>query len=164
VRYNQLQKIGFNKEQIEKDLIFTGEDSGSMMTIAMTPADGEVWFGKAPPDLSLIARARASETYSGADWLYAYLRGFHKDEKRPTGWNNTVFPSVGMPHAMWDMQNSMSTSEYDGAVADLVSFLVWMGEPVAEKRKMIGIFVLIFLAGYYVLTHLLGKSYWKNIR
>jgi ubiquinol-cytochrome c reductase cytochrome c1 subunit len=57
----------------------------------------------------------------------------------------------------------MSASEYDEAVADLVSFLVWMGEPVAGKRKMIGIFVVIFLAGFYVLTHKLGKTYWKNI-
>jgi len=188
VRYNQLEKIGFKKEAIEKELIFTGGDAGSMMTIAMIRDNAEVWFGKAPPDLSLIARARASESYSGADWLYAYLRGFYKDEKRPTGWNNTVFPSVGMPHVMWDMQGtqtateevdghgkktfklippsspgSMSASEYDEKVADLVSFLVWMSEPVAEKRKTIGIFVLLFLAGYYVLTHFLGKSYWKNI-
>jgi len=163
VRYNQLQKIGFDKETIEKDLIFTGGDAGSMMTVAMTPADAEAWFGTATPDLSLIARSRASEAGSGGDYLYTYLRSFYKDENRPTGWNNKVFPSVGMPHAMWNLQDGQPAEKYDETVADLVSFLVWMGEPVAETRKFIGIFVLIFLVGYYVLTHKLGKSYWKNI-
>jgi ubiquinol-cytochrome c reductase cytochrome c1 subunit len=189
VRYNQLQKIGFDKETIERDLIFTGRDAGSMMTVAMTPADAEAWFGTAPPDLSLIARAKASEFGSGADYLYTFLRSFYKDENRPsTGWNNKIFANIGMPHALWDLQGvqtarevtdergkktlelvaptvpgGMSASEYDEAVADLTSFLVWMGEPDAERRKTIGIFVLIFLAGFYVLAHLLGKTYWKNI-
>ncbi|MDR2209289.1 MAG: cytochrome c1 [Azoarcus sp.] len=188
VRYNQLEKIGFKKEKIEEELIFSGENAGSMMTVAMTPADAEAWFGKAPPDLSLIARAKASGAGSGADYLYTYLRSFYKDKTRPTGWNNKAFDNIGMPHAMWDLQGeataevtfdknnvknvklvapavpgSMSAEKYDDAVADLVSFLVWMGEPVAGTRKTIGIFVLIFLAGFYVLTHMLGKTYWKNI-
>jgi ubiquinol-cytochrome c reductase cytochrome c1 subunit len=165
VRYNQLQKIGFDIETIEKELIFTGGGPGGMMTIAMAPADAEAWFGKAPPDLSVIARAKASDYGSGADYLYTFLRGFQKDEKRETGWSNNLFPSgVAMPHALWDRQEGQTAEKYDEEVADLVSFMVWMGEPVAGKRKTIGIFVLIFLAGYYVLTHLLGKSYWKNVR
>jgi len=163
VRYSELKKIGFDEKTITDNLIFTGGKIGDLMTVAMTRDDAEAWFGTAPPDLSLIARAKASETASGADYLYTYLRSFHKDEKRPTGWNNTVFPNVGMPHALWEMQESMPASAYDEAVADLVSFLVWMGEPVAESRKKIGIFVLIFLAGFYVLTHKLGKTYWKDI-
>jgi len=163
MRYSELRKIGFDDKAIADNLIFTGGKVGDLMTVAMTRDDAEAWFGTAPPDLSLIARAKASETASGADYLYTYLRTFYKDESRPTGWNNKVFPSVGMPHAMWDKQESMSESEYDETVADLVSFLVWMGEPVAGTRKMIGIFVLIFLAGFYVLTHKLGKTYWKDI-
>jgi len=188
VRYSELKKIGFDEKTITDNLIFTGGKIGDLMTVAMTRDDAEAWFGVAPPDLSLIARAKASETASGADYLYTYLRSFYRDEKRPTGWNNKVFANVGMPHAMWEMQGvqtarevtdahgnktlelappgapgSMSAGEYDEAVADLVSFLVWMGEPVAESRKKIGIFVLIFLAGFYVLTHKLGKTYWKDI-
>jgi len=188
VRYSELQKIGFDEKTIIDSLLFTGDKIGDLMTVAMTRDDAEAWFGTAPPDLSLIARAKASETASGADYLYTYLRSFYKDENRPTGWNNKVFANVGMPHAMWNLQGtqtakevkdnhgnealelvppttpgSMSASEYDEAVADLVSFLVWMGEPVAGTRKTIGIFVVIFLAGFYVLTHMLGKSYWKNI-
>jgi len=57
----------------------------------------------------------------------------------------------------------LSIEEYDKSIADLVSFLVWMGEPVAEKRKSIGTFVLIFLAGFFVLAYALKKNYWKDI-
>ena len=49
----------------------------------------------------MIARSR------GADWLYTYLRGFYRDDTRPTGWNNTVFDKVGMPHVMWSLQGEM---------------------------------------------------------
>ncbi|MDR2880734.1 MAG: cytochrome c1 [Azoarcus sp.] len=163
VRYNQLQKIGFTDKEITEKLIFTGGKVGDLMTIAMTPGNAEAWFGIAPPDLSLMARAKASPEASGADYLYTYLRSFYKDEKRPTGWNNKVFANVGMPHAMWDLQEGQTTAEFDKSVADLVSFMVWMGEPIAGTRKFIGIFVLIFLVGFYVLTHKLGKTYWKDI-
>jgi ubiquinol-cytochrome c reductase cytochrome c1 subunit len=157
VRYNQLEKIGFDKETIEKELIFTGGNAGSMMTIAMTPEEGKAWFGTSPPDLSLMARAK------GSDYLYTYLRNFYKDEKRETGWNNKALLNAAMPHALWPLQEGRSVEQYDETVADLVSFMEWMGEPVSGTRKTIGIFVLIFLVGYYVLTHKLGKTYWKNI-
>jgi len=54
----------------------------------MTAKQGKAWFGAAPPDLSVIARAR------GADWLYTYLRTFYRDPKTTSGWNNLVFPNV----------------------------------------------------------------------
>lgn len=188
VRYTALREIGLDDKTITENMLFTGDKVGDMMTVAMTREDAEKWFGTAPPDLSVMARAKGSEFGSGADYLYTYLRSFYKDENRPTGWNNKIFSNVGMPHAMADLQGeptakevtdehgstafelvapakpgSMSAAEYDEAVADLVSFLVWMGEPVAERRKFIGLFVLAFLAVLYVLSHKLGKTYWKNI-
>ncbi|MCL2876547.1 MAG: cytochrome c1 [Betaproteobacteria bacterium] len=188
VRYTALRKIGFDDQEITNKLLYTGDKIGDLMIVAMARADAEAWFGIAPPDLSVIARAKASEFGSGADYLYTYLRSFYKDENRPTGWNNKVLANAAMPHPMWYMQGiqtaveeddghggktvklvaptvpgSMPPGEYDEAVADIVSFMVWMGEPVADNRKFIGIFVILFLAGYYVITHKLGKSYWKNI-
>ncbi len=186
-RYNTLEQIGLEEQEIRDNLMFTGERVGDLMKIAMRPAESKVWFGATPPDLTLVARQRASEFGSGADWLYTYLRQFYRDPNRPTGWNNVVFENVGMPHALWELQGQqvakitenpdgtrtvnlelatpgkMSVEEYDKAVADLVSFLVWMGEPVAEKRKSIGAIVLIFLAGLFVLSYLLKKNYWKDI-
>lgn len=187
MRYNQLEQIGLSEGDIRDNLMFTGERVGDLMKISMQPSESKVWFGAAPPDLTLVARQRASEYGSGADWLYTYLRGFYRDENRPTGWNNVVFENVGMPHALWNLQGeqvakiedqnghgkkvvlelakpgAMTAEQYDKAVADLVSFLVWMGEPVAEKRKTIGVVVLIFLAGLFVLTYLLKKNYWRDI-
>ena len=185
-RYNTLQEIGLSEEEIRDNLMFTGERVGDLMKIAMRPAESKEWFGATPPDLTLIARQRASEFGSGADWLYTYLRQFYRDPERPTGWNNRVFENVGMPHVLWQLQGEqvavtengngghvvnlelskpgqLSVEEYDKAVGDLVSFLVWMGEPVAEKRKTIGAFVLLFLAGLFVLSYLLKKNYWKDI-
>lgn len=187
MRYNMLEKIGFSKEEII-DMIPTGAGIGELMTISMRPAEAKAWFGVRPPDLTLVARLRASEFGSGADWLYTYLRQFYRDPSRPTGWNNPVFENVGMPHVLWQWQGdqiahitadengikhierlelvrpgSMTPAEYDKTIADLVSFLVWMGEPVAQNRKVIGLWVLICLAGLFVLTYLLKKNYWKDV-
>ncbi|MBC3877995.1 cytochrome c1 [Undibacterium sp. FT79W] len=104
MRYNRLKDIGLTDEQIKQNLLFTGEKVGDLMKNTMLAKDAKTWFGAVPPDLSVIARARASEAGSGADWLYTYLRTYYKDDSRPTGWNNMVFPNVGMPHALWELQ------------------------------------------------------------
>jgi ubiquinol-cytochrome c reductase cytochrome c1 subunit len=78
------------------------------MKTAMDPKESREWFGASPPDLSVIARARASSAGSGADWLYSYLRGFYRDPARPTGWNNTVFPNAAMPHVLWQLQGEQA--------------------------------------------------------
>ena len=155
MRYNRLTDLGLTEQQIKDNLMFTADKIGEPMRIAARPAEQKQWFGAAPPDLTLIARARASGDGSGADWLYTYLRSFYRDEQRPTGWNNTVFANVGMPHVLWELQGEqvlnhethklelaeagqMSPAEYDKQVADLVGFLVWAGEPVAGFRKQLG--------------------------
>lgn len=104
MRYNRLKDIGLTDEQIKDNLLFTGEKVGDLMKTSLNPKDAKKWFGAVPPDLSVIARAKASDQGSGADWLYTYLRTYYKDEARPTGWNNLVFPDVGMPHALWELQ------------------------------------------------------------
>jgi ubiquinol-cytochrome c reductase cytochrome c1 subunit len=104
MRYNRLKDIGLSEEQIKANLLFTSDKVGDMMTVSMSGKDAKAWFGAEPPDLSVIARAKASEAGSGPDWLYTYLRTFYKDDTRPTGWNNMVFPNVGMPHVLWELQ------------------------------------------------------------
>jgi ubiquinol-cytochrome c reductase cytochrome c1 subunit len=104
MRYNRLRDLGLTEEQIKNNLLFTSDKVGDLMKVSMSPSDAKEWFGKAPPDLSVIARAKSSEAGTGADWLYTYLRTFYKDDTRPTGWNNLVFPNVGMPHALWELQ------------------------------------------------------------
>jgi len=195
MRYNRMRDIGLTEQQIRDNLMFSGEKVGDLMKVTMSPADGKVWFGAAPPDLSVIARARASHGGTGGDWLYTYLRTFYKDDTRPTGWNNMVFPNVGMPHALWELQGvraakfvdekdphdpaktvhkfagfeqvkpgKLSAQEYDVAVADLVSFLEWMAEPAQNKRKQLGVIVLLFLSFLSFLAWRLNASYWKEVK
>ncbi|HMS80886.1 MAG TPA: cytochrome c1 [Burkholderiaceae bacterium] len=106
MRYNRLQDLGLTDAQIKDNLLFTGTKVGDPMRIAMAPNDAKAWFGALPPDLSVTARARSSHDGSGSDWLYTYLRSYYRDATRATGWNNAVFPNVGMPHVFYELQGS----------------------------------------------------------
>jgi len=179
MRYNRLKDIGLSDAQVKDNLLFTAEKVGEPMKIAMQRAEAKVWFGVPPPDLTIIARARASASGSGADWLYSYLRGFYRDESRPTGWNNVVFENVGMPHVLWELQGdqvmgedhklklvkpgTLKAQEFDALAGDLVAYLTYMGEPVAEFRRQMGVIVLIFLAIFFVFAYALKREYWKDI-
>ena len=84
-------------ELYEENLIFTGAKIGELMKNSMSKDMAADWFGAPPPDLTLETRLR------GEAWVYSYLRGFYKDESRPLGVNNVVFPAVGMPHVLVGM-------------------------------------------------------------
>ena len=184
MRYNRLSDIGLTEAQIKDNLLFAGDKVGDTMKTSMTPKDGKAWFGVAPPDLTVIARSR------GGDWLYTYLRTFYRDPNSATGWNNAVFPNVGMPHALWTLQGEwalevktahegghatteygwkqlsegrLSTTQYDTTVRDLVNYLVWMGEPAAGARKKIGVVVLYFLGVLFVLAYAMKREFWKDV-
>jgi ubiquinol-cytochrome c reductase cytochrome c1 subunit len=110
MRWNRLNDIGLDDKQIKDFLIFGNQKVGDVMTVALRPADGKAWFGKAPPDLSVIARARTSFEYSGPDYLYTFLRGFYRDASSPTGWNNVASPNIAMPHVLWERQGPRETT------------------------------------------------------
>jgi ubiquinol-cytochrome c reductase cytochrome c1 subunit len=175
MRYNNLTEFGLSEAQIKEHLLFTADKVGESMKVALNPKEAKVWFGVAPPDLSVVARSR------GADWLYTYLRAFYRDPKTVTGWNNAVYPNVAMPHALWTLQGergwdakehrlteiskgSLSPAEYDATVRDLVNFLVYVGEPAASSRKTIGIVVLFALAVVFIFAYLLKKEFWKDVK
>jgi len=186
MRYNRLTDLGLTEAQIRDNLMFTAEKVGETMRGSFTTKEGKQWFGVAPPDLSLVARAR------GADWLYTYLRTFYRDPKTTHGWNNLVFPNVGMPHALWQLQGerglelvhakdlaghehveykwtqitpgALSANEYDTAVRDLVNFLGYVSEPTGQKRKMIGIIVLFALGILFIFAYLLKLAFWKDVK
>jgi ubiquinol-cytochrome c reductase cytochrome c1 subunit len=110
MRWNRLNDIGLDDKQIKDFLIFGNQKVGDVMAIAMRPADAKAWFGKAPPDLSVIGRARTSFEYSGPDYLFTFLRGFYRDASSPTGWNNIASPNVAMPHILWERQGARETT------------------------------------------------------
>ena len=159
----------------EEHLILGDHKVGNLMTNAMDEDDAKNWFGAAPPDLTLVARVR------GVDWLYNYMRAFYVDPERPYGVNNTVFENVGMPHVLADLQGlqsytgdpkapfkvvkegSMSPSEYDEAIRDLVNFLAYSGEPMKLERESLGVKVLLFLLVFIGFAYFLKQEYWKDV-
>ena len=195
MRYNRLKDIGLTDAQIKENLLFAGEKVGELMTVSLSSKDAKEWFGAQPPDLTVIARSRAGANGTGADYLYTYMRGFYRDETRPTGWNNLVFPAVGMPHVLWELQGEqravfaeekdphdpaktthvfkgfeqtkpgkLNKADYDLAMADLVAYLQWMGEPAQNQRVRLGVWVLIFLAIFTTIAWRLNASFWKDIK
>jgi ubiquinol-cytochrome c reductase cytochrome c1 subunit len=104
VRWNRLEQIGLDERQIREFLIFGNQKVGDPLRIAMSPTEAKVWFGKTPPDLSVITRARTSFDFKGTDYIYTLLRGYYRDNSTPTGWNNIAYPNIGMPHIFWDRQ------------------------------------------------------------
>jgi ubiquinol-cytochrome c reductase cytochrome c1 subunit len=175
MRYNRLKDIGLTEKQIKDNLLFAGEKVGDTMTVAMNPKDAKKWFGVVPPDLSVEVRAR------GADWVYAYMRGFYRDETTPTGWNNIVYDKVAMPHVLYEMQGEqvlnhethklelvkpgkLSPSEYNAYIGDLTNYMAFMAEPGKQQRQQLGWWVLLFLGVMLVLARRLKKEYWKDIK
>ncbi|MES9943045.1 MAG: cytochrome c1 [Candidatus Thiodiazotropha sp. 6PLUC2] len=185
-RYNRMARdLGLTEQEVVDNLMFTTDKIGQTMNIAMTSDKATEWFGNPPPDLSVIARAR------GVDWIYTYLRGFYLDENRPFGVNNRVFPDVGMPNVLWQLQGdqkavyktenhngtetdvldhlepasegTLSAEEFDQVARDLTAFLSYIGEPIQMERKRLGVWVLMFIAVFFVLAYLLKKEYWKDV-
>lgn len=180
MRYNRLVgDLGLSEEQVLNNLVFSDAKIGATMDIAMRPRQAEKWFGTAPPDLTLIARSR------GPDWLYSYLLTFYQDEAG--GWNNLMLPNAAMPHVMWQLQGiqkpvyarlgdvevvdhlvldtpgRQTPEEYAETARDLATFLDYLGEPAKLKRKSIGIWVMLFLAAFALLSYALKAEYWRDV-
>jgi ubiquinol-cytochrome c reductase cytochrome c1 subunit len=165
MRYNRMTEIGLTEKQIKENLLFGSSKVGDTMKAAIDPQQAKEWFGGNPPDLSVMTRSRSDGSKgTGADYVYTYLRSYYKDENKPTGWNNHAFPSVGMPHALWELQASMKPAEYDQAVGDLVGFMQWMAEPAQNKRVQTGVWVLFFMLIFAVIAWRLNAAYWKEVK
>ncbi len=184
-RYNRLaEDLDLSEEMVMQNLVYSDAKFADTMNIAMDPEQAEAWFGKTPPDLSLIGRSR------GADWVFSYLRGFYQDENG--GWNNTLLPNASMPHVLWRLQGiqtpvyrtettesgfthevidhfELSTSgtqspeEFEGTARDIAAFLEYVGEPAKLKRKGVGVWVILFLVLFTFIAYLLKVEYWRDV-
>lgn len=189
MQYQRYQRtfddIGIDEKVAQEYLQYSGAKASDYIVRAMDDKDAEAWFGVEPPDLTLVARVR------GPDWVYTYLRTFYKDDSRPFGVNNLVFPDVAMPHVLEPLQGtpivtyneeikdsdaekhakgvvtdgsgSLSSEEYDQVVLDLVNFLEYTGEPTRLVSERIGRWVLAFISVFGVLVYLLKKDYWREV-
>jgi ubiquinol-cytochrome c reductase cytochrome c1 subunit len=194
IRYNKLQEdLQLTEEQVTKNLLFAARKTDELMTVAMPANDAERWFGRTPPDLTLVARSR------GTDWVYTFLKTFYIDENAPTGTNNLALPNASMPHVLWELQGlqeaafaetedangsvishfgdpayfehfetvqpgSLSAEEFDRFARDLVNFLDWAGTPEQLQRQKLGIWVILFLLVFLIFSYLLKVEIWKDVK
>ncbi|MBL4583309.1 MAG: cytochrome c1 [Pseudomonadales bacterium] len=185
-RYERIaDDLGIPHDQFMDNLVFSDAKIGELMHIAMPEKSAKAWFGATPPDLTLVTRLR------GVDWMYSYLRAFYQDASRPWGVNNKIFPDVGMPHVLYELQGTqildctgnhndsshetcadlklvegsgaLSAEQYDEVVYDLVNFLHYMGDPSREQREALGIKVLIFIFIFFIAAWFLNREFWRDI-
>jgi ubiquinol-cytochrome c reductase cytochrome c1 subunit len=191
-RWSRLaQDLDIPKDLLVKDLIPPGESPAGYITSPMIESDAEKWFGKAPPDLSLMARAR------GTDYLYQYLKTFYVDSSRATGANNMAFPQTAMPDIVSPLEGlkiavyknvpvrgpdgqttdqqvfdhfkqiapgSMTPQQFDQFVHDLVNFLDYVGDPQRAMRHAMGVWVVLFLLAFTWFAWLLKREFWKDVK
>ena len=159
MRYNRIAKdLNLSDSLVAEHLMFAGEKPGETITTAMPKEGAAKWFGGTPPDLSLVARAK------GTDWIYTYLRGFYEDDSKVFGVNNKVLENASMPDVLWSLKESKSETEFNQDVRDITNFLDYVGEPAKLIRTSLGVWVLLFLGVLLVLTYLLKKEYWKDVK
>lgn len=184
LRYARIgEDLGLSEEDVQANLNLNGGKIGDHVISPMTAQMGVAAFGKAPPDLSVIARVR------GSDWIYTYLKSFYLDETRPVGWNNTLFANASMPNPLWELQGlqqpvygkksatgempvegfkisqpgSQDAAAFDQTVRDITAFLEYAGEPAAIKRQSLGVWVILFLAFLTLMAWLLKTEYWRDV-
>ena len=185
MRYNRMAAdLGIDEVTLRQTMLFGEAKSGDLMENAMRAEDSLKWFGVAVPDLTLVTRWRSP------DFVYTYLKSFYVDDTRPYGVNNVIFPNVGMPHVLGDLQGvqepvaaggheegaspvvegvklvkqgSMTPEQYDAMVRDITGFLTYAGEPMLLERQRIGTYVLLFLGFLFVIAYLMKKEFWKDV-
>ena len=194
LKYQRWSRLGTDlsipNELLEKDLVPPGDKSTDYILTTMPAKDAETWFGKAPPDLTLMARAR------GGNYLYQYLETFYVDPTRQTGANNLRLPATAMPHVLSELEGlkravfrdvmkkgeggqfshepvfdhfeiiapgRMSAAEYDSFVRDTVNFLDYVSEPTQAARRALGVWVVLFLLLFTWLAWLMKREYWRDV-
>ena len=195
LKYERWSRLGEDlhipKALLAKDLIPPGEAPGDYITSPMIDSDAEKWFGKAPPDLSLMSRAR-DENY-----IYQYLKTFYVDSDRSTGANNMAYPQSAMPDVVAPLEGlkiavyktvesqgpdghrvneqvfdhfkviapgSMTPQQFDQFAHDIVNFLDYVGDPQQASRQAMGVWVVLFLLVFTWLAWLLKREFWKDVK
>ena len=186
VRFNTIGKyLELSEEQLVDNLMFNAEKTFETINASMSAEDAARWYGTAPPDMSLMARAK------GADYVYSFLRGFYLDPESPTGVDNLVLAGTSMPHVLWELQGHqranfsehtvdgvtshefegfeqvttgmLDAEDYDEFVRDTVNFLAYIAEPIRSERRKLGVWVLMFLVVFWIVASMLKKQIWKDV-
>jgi len=131
-------------------------------------------FGKAPPDLSVMAKARPD----GANYIYSFLLAY--DEENPR-YNKLLASEVAMPDQLFDGRVEYEPIRYtndkgevveiaapeatrEQMAKDVTEFLMWSADPKMEARKSLGMAVMIYLLILALLTFFAYKEVWRNVK
>ena len=159
MRYGEIAAdLNISEEQLLNNLIFSNQTPQDIVTTNMNKEDGDRWFGKAPPDLTLVTRRK------NPDYVYQFLKSFYQDDKSPTGVNNKIKDATSMPHVLWLVEEEMTSENYNQFLLDIVTFLEYAGDPTQEKRKSLGLWVLSFLFLFLVFSYALYKDIWREVK
>ena len=188
VRFKTIGKdLDLSEDDLVNNLMFNAEKTFETIQSSMPADDAARWYGTAPPDLSLMARAK------GSDYIYNFLRGFYVSDASPTGVDNVVLAGTSMPHVLWKLQGyqqanfdehenedgsvtstfagfeqvtagDLDSEDYDSFVRDTTNFLAYIAEPVRNTRMVIGKWVLIYLVVFLVIARMLKKQIWKDVK
>ena len=178
IRYDVIgEDLGITQSQLKEYLMFNAQQTFDTINASMTSEDASGWFGQAPPDLTLAARAK------GTDYIYTFLKSFYVDNTSPTGVDNVVLAGTSMPNVLWELQGhqkysqnedesklevyipgKMNEEDFNSFLRDTSNFLEYISEPVKVKRQALGVKVLFFLAFFMVLAYFLKKEVWKDIK
>jgi ubiquinol-cytochrome c reductase cytochrome c1 subunit len=185
MRYSRMASdLGISEDQLRANLIPTDAKPTDYILASFPRVEAEAWFGRVPPDLSLVARSR------GTDWLYQFLKGFYVDKTRPTGTNNLALEGAAMPAVLSDLEGvkaavlgvgvsshggktverfetvaagRLKPEEFDDFVRDTVNFLDYAGDPSQVQRRSMGVWVVLFLLVFTAFAWMLKKEYWKDV-
>ncbi len=186
IRYSRIgEDLEIPQNLLQEFLVPPGQKPTDYIATPMPEADAIDWFGKQPPDLSLIAEEH------GTDYLYQYLTTFYVDPSRPTGTNNLALATTAMPDVISQLEGlkravfrtvevngaqeqvfdhfetvvpgSLTREQYDDFARDIVNFLDYVSEPAQVHRRSIGVWVVLFLLVFTWLAWLLKKEYWKDV-
>ena len=187
LKYERWSRLGSDlaipPDLLQKDLIPPGDKATQYILTSMPAEDAVAWFGKAPPDLTLMLRAR------GRAYVYQFLKTFYVDPARQTGVNNLRLPTTAMPHVLSELEGlkaavfkpaaagaepeldhfeqiapgRLSATEYDAFVKDTVNFLDYVSEPTQAARRSLGVWVVLFLLVFTWLAWLVKREYWKDV-
>lgn len=157
IRYNRIARdIGWTDEQAIQKMAYNMAKPVDDVLTRMQPGIGTEVLGTEPPDLSLMARLK------GTDYIYTFLRSYELDENG--SWNNTVLKGTSMPHVLEGVQRYSSEEEFNQAARDISNFLEYVGEPAKLQRHDLGWKVIAFLLVLLLLTYLLKREYWRDIK
>lgn len=189
MRYERMAKdLGIPDDLLRKNLLPEGAKPTDYMLAHFPQAEAQEWFGRVPPDLSLITRSK------GSDYVYQFLKGFYVDETKATKTDNLALPGAAMPAVLSELegvkravfaqhageagghgggpvverfeqvsQGSLSPEKYDAFVRDTVNYLDYVGEPAQLERSALGIWVVLFLLVFSGFAWLLKREYWRDV-